>query len=210
VSNWCVDNGMSIATSKCGLLRVGPGSVDYCYKINDCPINTVEVMKDLGIIMSSNMKFLVHIDFVLKTAASIVNLIFRCFIIKRPDFYMHLYISVVIPKLLYCVSVWRPHQRYILDRFGRFERKFFRRLNRRCQCEVTIPASLSILYLFGRADVISFKSIAAAGLLSEFFEFVPNQLRSGYTLSNIDVASLEAVHHSFKWRYARCLRNASH
>lgn len=40
---------------------------------------------------------------------------FRCFVIKKTQFYVELYRTIVIPKLMYSASVWRPHQRYLLN-----------------------------------------------------------------------------------------------
>jgi len=150
IDMWCVDNGMSIVPSKCALLRVGSGSIQYDYRVGGGLIGETEVVRDLGILISSDLKYIAHIDHVLKTTASLIYMIFRCFSISRPDVYLHLYRSLVIPKLMYCSAVWRPHQKFLLDRFTGIENKFLERLSLRCGAIVPVPQMCKAITLFDK------------------------------------------------------------
>ena len=64
---------------------------------------------ELGVLMTSELDLDSRILQLTKSALILVNLIFRCFIIKEPDVYIRLYKSLVLSKIPYCSPVWESH-----------------------------------------------------------------------------------------------------
>lgn len=107
-------------------------------------IGEVVVVLNLGVYITCDMKFTKHIAHVLHLCASTLNLFFRCFIVRKTNLYIHLYNNLILPRLMYCSSVFWPHQRYLLVRFSAVEKTFIRRLNYHCSSsDLTLPNDLS-------------------------------------------------------------------
>jgi len=81
------------------------------YNINDCPIKTSHLHKDLGVIISNDLNWDKHHDYILKKAYKTHGFVRRTFSNNTvPSVVVKLYISLVRSQLLYCSPVWRPHQ----------------------------------------------------------------------------------------------------
>ena len=66
---------------------------------------TVESIRDLGIIVYANLDFDEHIVSLVKATRSLVNSLFRCFIVKDPEFYIRLYRALVVTKHILCTCL---------------------------------------------------------------------------------------------------------
>ena len=163
-------------------------------------------MRDLGVMVTAAIDFDVHITQVVKSATLVCNLIFRCFIIKTPDFYINLYKSLVIPKLLYCCEVWRPYLRKHTEAIDNVQKRFVRRVSRRCDVPRDSIDLRSITELFDAADISMYARICRNDDVDKFFRLRDNSLRSGVTITALEVAASERVNNLFAWRAARLLR----
>ena len=74
------------------------------------PLKHVEQLKDLGIIMSTNLDFDKHISEKVNKANSMMGLIRRTFIFIDEENFMLLYKAFVRPHLEYGNAVWSPHK----------------------------------------------------------------------------------------------------
>lgn len=65
--------------------------------------------RDLGVIKSPDLNHDEHMVEITKSCGILVESIFRCVCSNKPEVYTKLFNSLVLPKLLYCSPVWRPH-----------------------------------------------------------------------------------------------------
>ena len=80
------------------------------YNINDGPIKTSHLHKDLGVMISDDLNWEKHHDYILKKAYKTLGLVCRTFSNTIvPSVMVKLYVSLVRSQLLYCSSAWRPH-----------------------------------------------------------------------------------------------------
>ena len=126
VSSWCEENGMSLSIAKCVVLKYGVSHFNY--HINGTEIPTVDETRDLGIQMTANLDFSRHIPMATRSAGTLINSLFRCFITQKPEMNIHLYKTIVLPKLLYGSPIWSPHLAKHIDLLEGIQRKFIERL----------------------------------------------------------------------------------
>ena len=96
----------SLSIPKCAVLKTVPD--DIVYLLDGHPLPLVPSIRDLGVIFDSDLKFRSHIVHVAKMAGRVSNLIMRTFILTDPALYITLYRTLVIPRFLYCSTVWYP------------------------------------------------------------------------------------------------------
>jgi len=77
-------------------------------------LQVVEREKDLGIMLSSDMKSVEQCMYAANRANRALGMIKRTIRIKEPVILVKLYKAIVRPHLEYCVSAWNPH--YSKDR----------------------------------------------------------------------------------------------
>ena len=80
------------------------------YYINGRPISSVDKIKDLGILLSSNLTWDHHYNLILGKAYKTLGLIRRTFSTTLVPIKKKLYISLIRSQLLYCSQVWRPYK----------------------------------------------------------------------------------------------------
>ena len=102
--------------------------MEFDYKMDNVVIPSVNQIRDLGVMVSSDLKSLVHVGHITAKAYQRVNLIFRCMVSKDPKFLTKIYKAYVRPILEYNVSVWSPYQRYLVDKLEKVQRSFTKRL----------------------------------------------------------------------------------
>ena len=137
ISHWCRVNYMLVAAHKCALLRYK--SVDASYRIDGTEISLEETVRDLGVMISANLNFAAHVVATSSSARNVINTLFRCFVIQNRDVYVRLYKAIIVPRLMYCIPVWRP---YLIKYVGLLEgvqKHFLRRLAFRCSSTRTLP-----------------------------------------------------------------------
>ena len=78
---------------------------------------------------------------------SLVNFLFRAFIIKDPLPYLRAYEALVLPILVYASEAWRPYLAKDRLRLERFQRKFIARLAFPCHVD---RSAISLLPLSSR------------------------------------------------------------
>ncbi len=125
---WCVEWRMLLNYDKCVVLHLGHSNSGYDYSINGHMLISSFVIKDLGVIMSSNLRFTDHINSLCKKAYFRLHLINTCFINRSSDFRVFLYKTYVRPILEYSSVVWSPHHKFEIDLVKRVQRSFTKTL----------------------------------------------------------------------------------
>ena len=204
VSKWCEDNEMLISLPKCAILS--SSQHDFVYTLNGSPVPKARTFRDLGVIISPLLNFDEHITDVVRSCNCICNTIFRCFVVKEPKFYLTLYNSLVVPKLLYCSEIWRPYLKKHIDALNRVQDRFIRRVCFRCGVAKESIVLATVAKLHEAADLRMFRKLGRLDIVTKFVNIRVNNLRSGKTISAVEVPRTERVNNLFSWRMARMLR----
>ena len=78
------------------------------YTVNNCPVQSKDVVKDLGIIMCSDLTFSSYCIDIVKKALYITNTILHSFLCKDVSAHMKAFDAYVRLILEYCCFVWSP------------------------------------------------------------------------------------------------------
>ena len=100
---------MDFHPKKCKVIHYGKLNEKMDYTLNGHPLIHVTEEKDLGIIMSEDLKWAPHIAASVKKANKMVGLIKHTFTYMNKDMFLVLYKTLVRPLLEYCPQIWSPH-----------------------------------------------------------------------------------------------------
>lgn len=106
---WTKDWLLTLNAEKCTVLHIGPKNPHHKYTIEGTPVHTVTTQKDLGVIVSQDLKWEPHIVEVVKRANSILYMIRKAFSYINSDLFLKLYKTYVRPLLEYSYQVWNPY-----------------------------------------------------------------------------------------------------
>ena len=90
-------------------MHVGRTNYRYKYSMEGQTLDTVDSEKDLGIMISSDLKSSNQCIQACRKASKMLGMIKRTIISKKPEIMVTLYKTLVRPHLEYCVSAWSPH-----------------------------------------------------------------------------------------------------
>lgn len=205
VHEWTVKNGMTLSVGKCVVLQYG--NLDCCYYLEGNQLPIMDNTRDLGVIISPKLDFSSHIIETVKSANSIVNTIFRSFVVRKPEVYIQLYNSLVVSKFLYCAPVWFPATCKQRKMINDVQRRFLRRLHWRCG---NLNASVlpDLTDKMEAMDLSTYRQLERAGTLSDLFNIQPNNLRSSVTVCPKERAKMSCVENMFAWRVAKKIHNS--
>ena len=106
--NWSSTTHLSFHPSKSCHLSFNQ-KFPTSYTINGTTINSLPIHKDLGVLISNNLEWSPHQDFVLTKAYKTLGLIRRTFSQSiSSSVKVKLYISLVRSQIMYCSTVWHP------------------------------------------------------------------------------------------------------
>ena len=114
---------MSFNVDKCKVLHIGNKNTKAKYTMNGTQLKAVDKEKDLGVIISSDLKPSLQCAEAIKRANKIVGFIGRSFEFKSEKNILTLYNSLVRPHLEYCVQFWSPYYRKDIDKLERIQRR---------------------------------------------------------------------------------------
>ena len=145
--------------------------------------------KDLGVMLSSDMKMINHCSFAYTKANKMLGLLKRTIKYKRTDVMISLYKALVRPHLEYCASVWSPYyrkDRELLEKVQhRFTKMFPAIKNKPYEERIKELALWSLEERRNRADLIeTFKLVKGlSGIRYEnFFEIDTESRTRGHSL----------------------------
>jgi len=100
---------MKFNVSKCKVMHTGPSNTNCSYFMNGQLLNSVTEHKDLGVIISSNLKVADHCHYACNKANKMLGMIKRTIKHRNLTVMVQLYKSLVRPHLEYCSPVWSPY-----------------------------------------------------------------------------------------------------
>ena len=114
---------MKFHPKKCKTLHLGYNNERKKYKINGIQIEDVTEEKDLGIIISEDMKQRKHITEIVKRANKLLGMIRRSITCKNIQVIMNLYKSLVRPILDYGSAIWNPYLKQDIIKLEKVQRR---------------------------------------------------------------------------------------
>jgi hypothetical protein len=105
---WSKELLMRFDASKCKVMHVGKKNKRYDYVMEGQILDSVDEEKDLGVVLSSDMKCSSQCQKAYNTANRMLGMIKRTICFKSPWIMVKLYKTLVRPHLEYCVSAWAP------------------------------------------------------------------------------------------------------
>lgn len=128
-ANWCSCNRMVVNPTKCSIITFTrkKQSIIFAYSLLGTTIERVNHVKDLGVILDSQLTYKQHISFIVDKASRTLGFIFR---IAKNFTDIHclkaLYCSLVRSTLEYCSAVWSPSYNNGSERIESIQRRFLR------------------------------------------------------------------------------------
>ena len=96
-------------------------------------------MKDIGVIMDSDLKFEKHINSKIDTANKILGIIRRSFMYLSAEIFIPLYKAMVRSHFYYAMVIWNPHTVKYIESIG---------VQRRATTPISFLPSFNISSLF--------------------------------------------------------------
>ncbi len=128
VFQWTNENQLDLAAEKCKILHVGTKNRQTEYYINDRRLEPVNQMRDLGVIITDDLRFRAHCEYIARKASLRASSIFRGFECHNTEFLMRMFDTFVLPVLEYASVIWNPAAKIEIDLIERIQRRFTKRL----------------------------------------------------------------------------------
>jgi len=128
-ADWCSTNRMVVNPKKCSAISFSrkKNPIFFNYRLLEAEIERVSRVKDLGVILDSELTFKQHVSYVVDKASRTLGCIFR--IAKNfTDVYClkSLYCSLSRSILECCAEVWSPNYNHGVERIESVQRRFLR------------------------------------------------------------------------------------
>lgn len=117
---------MPLNNKKCTILHVGPKNPHIQYQLNGSQLMGVVEQKDLGVTITSDLKWQTHISHIVKRANKLIYLIQKAFQHKSSDMILQIYKAYIRPILEYAQCVWSPYYAKDIEILERVQRKVTR------------------------------------------------------------------------------------
>ena len=114
---------MNFNFDKCHVLHIGNSNPRVNYKMGNASLKSVQREKDLGVVISADLKHSNQCTEVVKIANKLVGFIGRSFTFKTEEIILTLYNSLVRPHLEYNVQFWSPYYKKDIEKLERIQRR---------------------------------------------------------------------------------------
>ena len=178
---------MEFNPKKCSVVHFGKKNINLCYEMNGYWIEENKVQKDLGVLISNDLKVAAQCQESVNKANKILGVIKRSVMHKSVEVVSLLYKAYVLPCLEYCMQAWSPYIRKDVEKLERVQRRAskiipsIRQLNYIDRLRKMKLQTLETRAM--RADMILvFRIIKEADedTISKFFEFDRNNRYRGH------------------------------
>lgn len=123
LTSWAETWQMKFNIEKCKVLHIGNDNVQARYVMNNVQLSSTAKEKDLGVVVSKDLKPSQHCTETVKTANKLVGFIERTFEFKSEKVILALYNSLVRPHLEYCVQFWSPYYKKDIEKLEKIQRR---------------------------------------------------------------------------------------
>ena len=113
---WAKKWQLEFNTNKGKVLHFGNNNGSRNYMMNGSVLESSNIEKDLGVMISDDLKCTSHIDYVVLKASRLLGMLHRSIQSKVKAIILPLYTSLVRPHLEYCVQAWSPYYQKDIDK----------------------------------------------------------------------------------------------
>ena len=106
--DWADKWGMKFNTDKCKVMHLGHSNPQYQYKMGSKVLGNTETERDIGVLVSSNMKPSKQCQKAARTAGAVLGQISRAFHYRDRCTFLKLYKQYVRPHLEFASAAWSP------------------------------------------------------------------------------------------------------
>ena len=114
---------MPFNTSKCTVMHLGCHNRNHQYTMDGNQITSVSLQRDLGILISSDLRWDHHVNESCKKASKVLGMIARNFMYKTRNIILPLYKTLIRPHLEYGVQFWGTTLRKHAEQIERIQRR---------------------------------------------------------------------------------------
>ena len=205
---WSDEWQMKFNVDKCKVMHIGSRNHQHRYTMNGKILDEVEKEKDLGVVISRDLKASNQCTQAYLKASKMLGMLNRTISYKSQDIMVKLYKSIVRPHLEYCSPAWAPHYQKDKDLLERIQHRFTRMFGHLRKLEYNKRLQQLGLWSLeerrNRADLIEVYKMAT-GLstvpLQRFFEISPVSHTRGHSVKlRKHHSSCDARHYFFSER----------
>lgn len=189
---------MALNADKCKVMRLTRrvNTDKPSYFIQSKPLDVVQNYKYLGIMISSNLNWGDHVNFIASKTSRLLGFIRRLVRCNDPQILVKLYSTLCRPILEYGIPAWLPHQTNHINTLEKIQK----RLARAC-----IPAPRGVLKYSTRLERLDFMSVCNRYTYLTI-SFVSKCLYGRYDLDPFEYISVNSFRKDtlkFHHKYAR-------
>ena len=129
VYNWSNDMCMPLSVAKCFVLHCGGNNPQWTYTCNNSNLPSVNELKDLGILRTSQRECSTHCALVASKAKRAAGALFRSFRSRDRSLLWAAFVAFVMPILNYASPAWCPYLRRDINLLEKTQRSFTKRLD---------------------------------------------------------------------------------
>lgn len=128
IFDWFSSWQLPVNFTKSNLLHLGKNNPNINFSINNVNLNIVNEVKDLGILINSNLSFSTHCIKISSTARYRFAMIYRCFLCRDLKFLVNMFKTYCRPLLEFSTTVWSPMFFKDIDCIESVQRAFTKRI----------------------------------------------------------------------------------
>jgi hypothetical protein len=118
----------TISSTKSAILNIGHNALRQMYNIDGKSVQSVYEMRDLGVIIDSELSMAAHINYIVGKSSRRAHLITKCFLSRDRNTLVRAFLTYVRPILEYASPVWSPYTRTDICKLESVQRRFTKRL----------------------------------------------------------------------------------
>ena len=120
---WCIKWKMDFNIAKCHVLHFGKKNSSYIYHLCGSPLNKVSEEKDLGVLISEDLKPYKNIQENIKKANKMIGMVRRTFSFLDKNMFLRVYKAFIRPQLEYCQQIISPFLKSDIDELEKVQRR---------------------------------------------------------------------------------------
>lgn len=128
VASWSGRWGLPLSEEKSHVLHLGPRNARFSYNIGGVTVSSATSVRDLGFIVSEDLSFDSHCEYIATKATRLIYNIFRALSTRKHEVLLQAYKTYVRPVLEYGTVVFCPFKKKSISKLESVQNSFTRKL----------------------------------------------------------------------------------